>query len=153
MGPACEPAWLQADAVFVGRVYWTELLPTKDHGGSTLHRIATVKTLEPFIGNISGWVSVETGSGGGDCGYDFGLGEEYLFYARRQKDGSLTTSICTRTQKISDASADLTYLRTIKSAASRRHKSAIAQTDKRGPKESRQAIRWMEGGAREDKVL
>jgi hypothetical protein len=48
IGPPCEAAWLQADAVFVGRVYWTVLRPTKDHGTSRIHRIATVKTLEPF---------------------------------------------------------------------------------------------------------
>jgi len=114
IGPACEAAWLQADAVFVGRVYWADWRPAIDHGISTVHRIVTVKTLEPFVGSVSGWVSVETGSGGGDCGYRFGLGGKYLIYAHRQKDGSLTTSICTRTQKVSDASADLTYLRTIK---------------------------------------
>ena len=114
IGSACEAAWLQADAVFVGRVYWTDWRPTKDHGISTVHRIVTVKTLEPFVGNVSGWVSVETGSGGGDCGYEFGLGGKYLIYAHREKDGSLTTSICTRTQKVSDAGADLAYLRTIK---------------------------------------
>ena len=114
IGPACEATWLQADAVFVGRVYWTDWRPTKDHGISTVHRIVTVKTLEPFVGNVPGWVSVETGSGGGDCGYEFGLGGKYLIYAHREKDGSLTTSICTRTQKVSDAAADLAYLRTIK---------------------------------------
>jgi len=114
IGPACEAAWLQADAVFVGRVYWTDWRPVKDHGISTVHRIVTVKTLESFVGSVSGWVSVETGSGGGDCGYEFGLGGKYLIYAHREKDGSLTTSICTRTQKASDAGADLTYLRTIK---------------------------------------
>jgi len=114
IGPACEAAWLQADAVFVGRVYWTDWRPVKDHGISTVHRIVTVKTLESFVGSVSGWVSVETGSGGGDCEYEFGLGGKYLIYAHREKDGSLTTSICTRTQKASDAGADLTYLRTIK---------------------------------------
>jgi hypothetical protein len=115
IGPACEAAWLQADAVFVGRVYWTDWRSAKVGGISTVHRIVTVKTLEPFVGGVSGWVSVETGSGGGDCGYDFGLGEKYLIYAHRQKDSTLITSICSRTQKASDANTDLTYLRAIKS--------------------------------------
>jgi hypothetical protein len=88
--------------------------PATDRGTMTVHGIVTVKTLEPFVGTVSGWVSVETGLGGSDCGYDFGLGGKYLIYARREKDGSLTTSICNRTQKVSDAGADLTYLRTIK---------------------------------------
>jgi len=99
--------------VFVGKVYWSLLLPIKRNGVYTLHRVAKVKILEPFIGGNSGWASVETGAGGGDCGYEFSWGEKYLIYAHRQKDGSLTTSICTRTQKVSDASNDLAYLRTL----------------------------------------
>jgi hypothetical protein len=114
IGPACEDAWLRADAVFVGRVYGSVLLPTKRDNIDTYHRLVRVKVLEPFIGATSGWTTVETGVGGGDCGYDFSWGEKYVIYAHRNKDGSLSTSICTRTQKVSDASVDLAYLRTLK---------------------------------------
>src|SRR5882762_8373693 len=112
IGPPCEAAWLQADAVFVGRVYGSVLLPTKRGDIDTLHRLVRVKILEPFIGSKSGWVTVETAAGGGDCGCDFSWGEKYVIYADRQKDGSLSTSICTRTQKVSGANLDLAYLRT-----------------------------------------
>jgi len=114
IGPPCEAAWLQADAVFVGRVYGSVLLPTKRGDIDTLHRLVRVKILEPFIGSKSGWVTVETAAGGGDCGCDFSWGEKYVIYADRQKDGSLSTSICTRTQKVSGANLDLAYLRTVK---------------------------------------
>lgn len=114
IGPPCEAAWLQADAVFVGRVYWSWLLPTKRDGVDTLHRLVKIKILEAFIGNYPRWITVETGAGGGDCGYDFSWGDKYLIYAHREKDGSFHTSICTRTQKVSDARTDLAYLRTIK---------------------------------------
>lgn len=115
IGPPCEAAWLQADAVFVGRVYWSWLLPTKVAGLDSLHRRVRIHIVEPFIGDVSGWVTIETGAGGGDCGFNFGWGEKYLIYAHREKDGSLHTSICTRTQKVSNAGVDLAYLRSIKS--------------------------------------
>jgi hypothetical protein len=99
----------------VGRVYGSLLLPTRRDGIDTIHRLVKVKILEPFIGADLGWATVETGAGGGDCGYDFSWGEKYLIYAHRQKGGSLSTSICTRTQKVSDASSDLAYLRSVKS--------------------------------------
>lgn len=50
-------------------------------------------------------VSIFTGMGGGDCGYNFVVGERYIVYADYQnaedstaEKASLTTSICTRTQ-------------------------------------------------------
>lgn len=52
-------------------------------------------------------VVVRTGSGGGDCGFDFVLGEVYLVYASRSKTGdTLTTNICTRTRRFIDAAVD-----------------------------------------------
>ncbi len=115
IGPPCQAAWLHADAVFAAQVYWSWPHPTKRDGIEVMRRMVKMKVLEPFIGGESGWITVETGSGGGDCGYGFSWGERYLVYAFRGKDGSFSTSICTRTQKLSNATADLEYLRTIKS--------------------------------------
>lgn len=113
IAPPCEAAWLQADAVFLGRIYGSVQLPTKRDGIETLHQLVRVKVLESFIGSAPGWVTVETGAGGSDCGYNFSWGEKYVVYAYRRKDGTLSTSICTRTQKVSDATGDLDYLRSI----------------------------------------
>jgi hypothetical protein len=57
-------------------------------------------------------VSVDTGTGGGDCGYAFQEGETYLIYARGDKAGRYSTGICDRTRRISEAAEDLDYLRT-----------------------------------------
>jgi hypothetical protein len=48
----------------------------------------------------------------GDCGYDFQAGETYLVYANNDEGSanSLSTDICTRTRRLSDAGEDLTYL-------------------------------------------
>jgi hypothetical protein len=56
-------------------------------------------------------VLVLTGQGGGDCGYRFEPGEEYLVYAYRGLDGAPATDICRRTRPVSAAAADLAFLR------------------------------------------
>lgn len=60
-------------------------------------------------------VTVETGLGGGDCGYGFQEGESYLIYAYRTngedgKPGPLRTNICTRTRPLSKAKGDIKAL-------------------------------------------
>ena len=55
-----------------------------------------------------------TGSGGGDCGYPFKVGESYLVYAyRNSKDKQLYAGICSRTRPLSQASEDLQYLQSL----------------------------------------
>jgi 5-hydroxyisourate hydrolase-like protein (transthyretin family) len=50
--------------------------------------------------------------GGGDCGYAFDVGGEYLIYAyRHPQNGRLSTGICSRTRPLSTAGEDLKYLR------------------------------------------
>lgn len=48
----------------------------------------------------------------GDCGYDFQAGETYLVYANNDEGStnSLSTDICTRTRRLSEAGEDLAYL-------------------------------------------
>ena len=41
-------------------------------------------------------ITVETGVGGGDCGYQFMIGASYILYCNGA-DGILRTGICTRT--------------------------------------------------------
>jgi hypothetical protein len=47
----------------------------------------------------------------GDCGFDFQIGETYLVYADDDEETSvLSTGICTRTRRLSDAGDELAYL-------------------------------------------
>jgi hypothetical protein len=54
-------------------------------------------------------IVIETGLGGGDCGYGFQRGLEYIVYASKRPDGSLSTGICTPTRLIEQAAEALTY--------------------------------------------
>jgi len=55
--------------------------------------------------------------GGGDCGYDFKVGQSYLVYAHREKDSqTLVATICSRTRPLDEASEDLAYIRSLPSA-------------------------------------
>ncbi len=103
--PACEcgpprpplKALVRADAVFSGEII--DIVP-KSHDVPDEHLVdgfkTTVKVLKSWKGNVSGIVTVHTGSGLGDCGIEF-KEEPYLFYAYKGKDGEWSTNICTRT--------------------------------------------------------
>ncbi|MGC4049812.1 MAG: hypothetical protein QM757_09900 [Paludibaculum sp.] len=61
-------------------------------------------------------IIVGTGRGGGDCGYLFEVGQEYVVDAYRSADGWLETGICTRTRLITDAGEDLAWFRKMEHA-------------------------------------
>ncbi len=47
----------------------------------------------------------------GDCGIDFQVGETYLVYAdNEESSGVLSTTVCARTRRLTDAGEDLAYL-------------------------------------------
>jgi hypothetical protein len=52
-----------------------------------------------------------TGWGGGDCGFDFVTGKEYLVYADQDNQGNLETGICSSTKLLEDAGPELRILR------------------------------------------
>ena len=55
--------------------------------------------------------SLDVWTGGGDCGFDFQVGETYLVYALTDEDsGKLETSICMRTRRLSEDRGDLGFL-------------------------------------------
>jgi hypothetical protein len=56
-------------------------------------------------------VQIETGLGGGDCGFRFELKRRYLVYAYKEENGRLSTGICTATAPIEESTANLAYLR------------------------------------------
>jgi hypothetical protein len=103
----------QTDAVFTGKVtYLTTLFvtdrETKEKFPTRVE--ATVQVTKSIKGHVHGDITVTTGTGGGDCGYDFVEGESYLFYAYKGKDGRLSTNICTRTQPLQDAGDEILEL-------------------------------------------
>jgi hypothetical protein len=63
-----------------------------------------------FKGEVGSTVQVRTGRGGGDCSYSFAVGERYLVYAGSFSTGELTTGMCYRTRRLSDAEMDLAFL-------------------------------------------
>jgi hypothetical protein len=112
--PPCA-AFGAASAVFVGTALDSR---TREPKAKTLAEVdwtpvvVRFAVLQPFLGVEGAEVEVETGRGGGDCGYQFRKGESYLVYASRGPDGKrLLTSICSRTRPVSDASEDLEFLR------------------------------------------
>jgi hypothetical protein len=74
--------------------------------------IFTFAVLETFAGipKVGEEVDVETGTGGGDCGYHFVIGERYLVDAFRNGD-QLSTGICTLTAPEDAAALTLRELR------------------------------------------
>jgi len=56
-------------------------------------------------------VRIRTGVGGGDCGFDFEVGKQYLVYAFADKSGQLATGICSGTALLEESKANLSYLR------------------------------------------
>lgn len=58
-------------------------------------------------------IIITTGLGGGDCGFDFEVGQDYLVYAHESTmygAESLVTIICDRTNKLSALQGDLEIL-------------------------------------------
>lgn len=127
-------AFLDYDAVFMGKV--TAISRNYSPAVSRIYRILETLNLRPnnFYRNKSwgndvtfivykSWKNVgatrltlRTGSGGGDCGYPFDRGDDYLVYAYEWNDdvnSGLAASRCSRTAKISRANEDLLYLNTI----------------------------------------
>src|SRR5262245_32007714 len=96
----------RATAVFVGQV--AEItkrgvaVPDAPPAGANWRRVS-FKVTESLRGDVPDAVVVFTGSGGGDCGYDFGAGKSYLVYASKAPTGQLTTGICARTREATRA--------------------------------------------------
>jgi len=90
----CE--YLRSDTVFVGKVVKT--VPVKhpaDKNSWTPGYSMQFAVDESLRGGVGKEVTVETGSGGGDCGTPLELGRKFLIFAyRNEKDGKLWTGMC-----------------------------------------------------------
>lgn len=114
--PLAEAA--ESSAVFRAQVVTSEQVTTPR--GNRYQRV-TMRVTEVWKGNVTAETYVYTGSGGGDCGYLFQQGGDYLIYANAvtAADGSfglpvggLVTGICNRTRPIAQAGEDLAALGT-----------------------------------------
>jgi hypothetical protein len=116
-GPACEDYW-RVSAVFAGRVLSISRDAGKPGSRAPATRRVRLEVTEAFTGVGKGTVEVTTGSGGGDCGFPFREGAEYLVYATGADGaGGLTVGICSRTRELDRAGEDLDYARRVASGA------------------------------------
>ena len=123
--PACQSVWGHS-AVFTGvvtaiddpgilRLAPGESLPPLDRYPQ---KQVSIKITQSFTGLDSSAkeITIETGIGGGDCGYGFERGVEYVIYAFKKPNGRLSSGRCSPTRPVSDAAEDLTYLRQLAKA-------------------------------------
>jgi hypothetical protein len=75
-----------------------------------LYVVVKLRVIESWKPVTAKEATVYTGRGGGDCGYSFQIGENYLVYAYKYNKTVLGTNICQRTQKLRDAAQDLRLL-------------------------------------------
>jgi hypothetical protein len=90
-----------------------------EHGNKTTYDVGTIRFLvqENYKGAPGYEIEIHSGTGGGDCGYWFLRNESYVVYAyKNSEDGNLYTSICTRTNPVSEAAEDLEFLRGLANA-------------------------------------
>jgi hypothetical protein len=102
-GPCAEFA--RADTVFVGRVVSFNQTASRTIEAGRTAQFAVERSFKG-LSVTQKTVEVKTGSGGGDCGFDFKPGQRYLVFAHRSS-GSLVTSICSYTQPAAGAEDDL----------------------------------------------
>lgn len=100
----------RSEAIFAGRV-----LEVREHNSNGYRtKSALFDVSQIWKGGPESQIIIYTGSGGGDCGYHFEKGKEYLVYAKQStmygnKD-QLVTIMCDRTNILAQAQDDLTIL-------------------------------------------
>src|SRR5882724_3053747 len=73
--------------------------------------LVSFDVLQSFQGNRQEPTQLDTGIGGGDCGFDFEVGKQHLVYAYKNETGELWTGICSGTALLEKNRANLAYLR------------------------------------------
>jgi hypothetical protein len=108
--PTAQQGLAGADAVFLGHA-------------TTIHRatgnlfgkpsVVSFTVMQSWKGSQSRTITVQTGTGGGDCGFVFVKDSAYLVYANLH-NGVLETSTCTRTALASAAMQDIAVLGSVR---------------------------------------
>src|SRR5258708_4102213 len=71
---------------------------------------------------------LSTGLGGGDCGFDFEVGKQYLVYAFNDEAGELSTNICTRTTRLENGGGNSALVRELRVAPAVSEKASSITT-------------------------
>ena len=114
----CGQSWKTGDVIFVGTVKSKASFEKVDDEGTSFmmrrgftYYIQVTESLRgPYL--VGQEIAIETGEGGGDCGYLFIPGNEYLVYASGSK--RLGTNICTPTRPKVMAGAVIRQLRALR---------------------------------------
>lgn len=119
--PPCQE-YGAAAAVFTGTVIDISTVSVELGEGERKHaynkKLVRFSVEQAFRGTSGSEVEIATGSGGGDCGYHFEQGKQYIVYAYNDSESKrLGTGICTRTRLLRDAAEDLAYIRGLATAA------------------------------------
>jgi hypothetical protein len=104
-----EQAKEQASAIFEGRVTQIEDVPSPIDPQLMQRRVtfALVRVWKDL--ESAETVSLTTSDSTASCGYPFEKDQSYLVYASKSEQG-LSTGMCSRTRRMSDASEDLAAL-------------------------------------------
>jgi hypothetical protein len=112
----------RSDAIFEGRVESVELkwavmeakvgtvIPADLEEDSPEMQVA-FDVSRSYRGEQQKHIRIRTGVGGGDCGFDFQVSEQYLVYAFAGESGKLSAGICSGTARLEESKADISYLR------------------------------------------
>jgi hypothetical protein len=112
----------RSDAIFEGRVDRVELkwglmeakvgavIPTDVEEDPPV-MLVSFDASRSYRGGQQKNIRIRTGVGGGDCGFHFEVGEQYLVYAFADESGQLSTGICSGTALLEESKTDLSYLR------------------------------------------
>ena len=105
-----EPAPVEDELARSKAVFHGEVMEIKEVG---YMKKVLFDVNEIWKGTDESQIIIQTGLGGGDCGIDFQVGEEYLVYARDSSmygDEYLSTGICDRTTSALTSNEDFEVL-------------------------------------------
>lgn len=117
-----KKAFKRSEIVFVGRVVSNQPYELKKEplGEGFIdiyyHNEVTFEVTQWFKGTSTSTQIIYSGVGGGDCGFHFEVGEQYIVYATNDGvymelgSSKMQTNVCDRTNKLSELAADLTEL-------------------------------------------
>lgn len=112
---------MRYDVVFVGRVTDTVLVKRPaDKNSYTLGYSMNFSVEESLRGQVGSDTTIQTGYGNGDCGTPLPVGQRFLIFAYREKDGKLWTGMCSGNQLLSGTAADDKLLDTYRALARKR---------------------------------
>ncbi|QED46928.1 hypothetical protein [Cytobacillus dafuensis] len=108
--PSVESEFQRSQAVFSGKV--VDVMEKRSIKGF-MSKSVLFEVSETWKGVKQSQVIIATGQGGGDCGIDFKVGNDYLVYAHESDmygAKSLISIICDRTSELSTSQEDLEFL-------------------------------------------